>query len=97
MTTDEFDTRYKLLKQITTGEGRSFTAQECASGRAVLVHFLAENESVPGSSVPTLIARLEPRDRSKILEVLAVDQSTVVVTQFLEDFEGFDAWLQGRL
>ncbi len=97
MTRDEFDTKYKLLKQIRHGDEASFTAQECASGRAVLVHFLPEDGPPPAAPVATLTDRLGPRDRSKILEILAVDRSTVVVTQFLEDFEGFDAWLQSRL
>jgi hypothetical protein len=97
MTTDEFNARYKLLKQIAHGEGRSFTAQECASERAVLVHFLTEEGHPPDATVATLIDRLSPRDRSKILEILAVNLSTVVVTQFLEDFESFGTWLRSRL
>jgi hypothetical protein len=95
MTTDELDNRYKLLKQITTSDGRSFTAQECATGRAVLVHFLSPASST-SRSLATLIERLPPRERARILEVMTVDESTVVVTQFLEGFQGFDAWLHGR-
>lgn len=97
MTTDEFNTKYTLLKQIAHVKGRSFTAQECASGRAVLVHFTVDDGLAPGTTVATLIDRLTPRDRSKILEILAVNLSTVVVTQFLEDFESFGAWLESRL
>jgi hypothetical protein len=96
MTTDEFDTRYKLLKQITRGEGRSFTAQERASGRGVLVHFL-DGGAEADSLVVSLIDRLEPRDRSKVLEVLVVNGSTAVITQVLEGFQGFDTWLRARL
>ena len=97
MTTDEFNARYKLLKQIAHGEGRSFTAQECASGRAVLVHFVTEQGRPPDETAAALVERLSPRDRSKILEILTVNLSTAVVTQFLEDFEGFDIWIRSRL
>ncbi len=97
MTTDEFNAKYKLLKQIAHGKGRSFTAQECVSGRAVLVHFMTEEGHPPDARIAKLVDRLAPRDRSKILEILAVNLSTVVVTQFLENFEGFEAWLDTRL
>lgn len=96
MTTDEFNTRYTLLKQIAHGTSRSFTAQERASGRAVLAHFFTEDGTPPGSAVAGLVERLAPSDRSKVLEILAVNLSTVVVTQVLEDFRGFERWLQGR-
>jgi hypothetical protein len=97
MTTEEFNARYKLLKQITQGPGRSFTAQEVASGRAVLVHFLAEGLIPPGGQFRDLMNQLASRDRSKVLDILSVGPSTVVVTQFLEDFETFELWLQSRL
>jgi hypothetical protein len=97
MTPEEFNARYKILKQIAQDPGRSFTAQETASGRAVLVHFLADDLIPPGSQFRDLMGRLSSRDRSKVLDILSVGSSTVVVTQFLEDFETFGLWLQSRL
>ncbi|HEY8258941.1 MAG TPA: hypothetical protein VIG08_14880 [Gemmatimonadales bacterium] len=97
MTTDEFNARYKVLKEIAHGNGRSFTAQETASGRAVLVHFLPENMLLAGRKLADTLDQLPARDRSKVLEILTVGKSSVVVTQFLENFESFDLWLQGRV
>ncbi len=97
MTTEEFNAKYKLLKQIAQGSGRSFTAQEAASGRAVLAHFLADDLIPPGAQFRDLLDRLPSRDRSKVLDILSVGSSTVVITQFLEDFESFDRWLRSRV
>ncbi|MEO7986130.1 MAG: hypothetical protein ABI766_06320 [Gemmatimonadales bacterium] len=97
MTTDEFNARYTLLNQIAHGKSRTFMAQEAGSERAVMVHFLTEDRHPPGSAIAGLVERLAPPDRAKVLEILPVNLSTAVVTQTLEPFDRFDAWLQSRL
>jgi hypothetical protein len=93
MTSQEFEAKYKVLKQIAGGAGQSFTAQHRSSGRAVLVHVLA---AAAGEEVASLVERLPPRDRAKVLDSLVVDDSPVFVTQVLEGFQTFEGWLRGR-
>jgi hypothetical protein len=96
MTSDEFKSKYRLLKQIAAGGGRSYTAQHCTTGRAVLVHFTDEELTRAEGTLGALLFRLNPRDRSKVVETMTVDRSLVVVTQFLEGFETFEGWLRSR-
>ena len=65
MTRDEFSAKYKLLKQIDGGDGRSYTAEHRPTGRAVMVHFLPA-DSTSARVLPELIARLGPRDGARI-------------------------------
>jgi hypothetical protein len=97
MTTDEFNARYTLLKPIAHGKSRSFTAQEVGSGRAVMVHFLTEDRHPPGSAIAGLVERLPAPHRAQVLKILTVNLSTAVVTEPLDAFDSFDAWLQSRL
>jgi hypothetical protein len=94
MTSDEFNSHYKLLKQMALKEGRSYTAEHLPSGRAVLVHILDEAQFGGASRLSALIERLPPRERSRVLETVTVDHSLVVITQFLPAFEGFERWLR---
>jgi hypothetical protein len=93
MTNREFESKYKLLKQIAGGAGLSYTAQERLSGRAVLVHVF---EAAAAEEAASLIERLAPPDRAKMLSVLAVEDNTVFVTLVLEGFQTFEGWLKGR-
>lgn len=95
MTRDEFSAKYKLLKQIDGGDGRSYTAEHRPTGRAVLVHFLPA-DSPSSRALPELIGRLGPRDASKITDTLSVDGSPVVVSEFIETQGSFERWLQVR-
>ena len=94
MTSQEFESNYKVLKQIAGGAGRSYTAQQRPSGRAVLVHVF--DSAAAGEEAGSLIERLPPRDRVKVLDSLTVDESLVFVTQVLEGFQSFEGWLRGR-
>jgi len=96
MTSDEFVSKYKLLKQITSEGGCSHTAVERASGRHVLAHYLDEASGLAGESLADFLARLSVSDRSRILEVATVDGSLVVVTEVLEDFRSFSTWLRSH-
>jgi hypothetical protein len=96
MTSDEFVSKYKLLKQITSEGGRSHTAVERASGRHVLAHYLDQASGLAGESLADLLATLSASDRSRILEVATVDDSLVVVTEVLEDFKSFSTWLRSH-
>jgi hypothetical protein len=96
MTSDEFSSRYRLRKQMAVKEGQSYTAEHVPSGRAVLVHMLGEDRLGGAEGLRALVERLAPRDRTRVLETFTVDGSLVVVTQFLQDFEGLEAWLRAR-
>jgi hypothetical protein len=97
MTSDEFNSHYKLLKQMAVQEGRSYTAEHRPSGRAVLVHVLDERQLDGPDGVQAMIERLAPRDRSRVLATMTIDHSAVVVTQFLQGFEGFEPWLREKI
>jgi hypothetical protein len=96
MTSEEFDSKYRLLKQIAGGHWRTFTAEQRSSGRAVLAHFVDQVGSGGSASLFALIEQLKPRDRSKVLETMTVGGSLVFVTEVLEGFEGFESWLRSR-
>lgn len=97
MTSDEFGSRYKLLKQMAVTDGRSYTAEHLSSGRAVLVHILEESRVGGSGGLQALLQGLNPRDRSRVLDTMTVDGSLVVVTQFLQGFDGFESWLLARV
>jgi hypothetical protein len=96
MTSDEFSSEYKLLKQIAANGGRSYTAEHLPSKRAVLVHILEENQVGGAAGLTELLGRLSPKDKTRILGTMKVEGSWVVVTQFLQGFQGFEAWVQTR-
>lgn len=96
MSSDDFSTKYRLLRQIAVGPVRSYTAQERASGRPVLVHFVDDQPpSAPGSVLPRL-DRLSPQDKPKILDSARVAGATVVITPVLESFSTLEDWLSTR-
>lgn len=96
MTSDEFNSQFRLLKQISAKGGRSYTAEDRGSGRAVLVHILEEDQVGGLAGVDALLEKLPARDKPRVLDRMLVDQTVVVVTQFLQGFESFEGWLQGR-
>jgi hypothetical protein len=96
MTSDQFNSEYKLLKQVGGKGGRSYTAEHRASGRAVLVHILDESQVGGIAGLDALLGNLPPRDKARVLDRLTVESSLVVVTQFLQGFDTFESWLKGR-
>jgi len=96
MTSDEFGSQYRLLKQMAVKEGRSYTAEHVPSGRAVLVHILEEDRIGGPNGLRTMLDGLDARDRSRVLDTITVENSLVVVTQFLPDFDGLEPWLRAR-
>jgi hypothetical protein len=96
MTSDQFTSEYKLLKQIGGQGGRSYTAEHRASGRAVMVHILDDSQVGGVTGLDALLGNLPPRDKARVLDRLTVDRSLVVVTQFLQGFDNFESWLRGR-
>src|SRR5688572_28027662 len=67
MTSDEFKSRYRLLKQMAVNEGLSYTGEHVPSGRAVLVHMLEEDRLGGAEGLRALLERLAPRDRARVL------------------------------
>jgi hypothetical protein len=96
MTSEEFDSKYRLLKQIAGGRWRTFTAEQRSTGRAVLAHFVDQVALGGETSLFALIDQLNARDRSKVLETMPVGGSLVCVTEVLERFESFESWLRPK-
>src|SRR5215207_4309323 len=92
MTSDEFRGKYKLLKQITEQGVTSYTAVELAGGRPVMVHVLDDSSRA-------LLAQLDglpSPEQAKVIDVGDVDGTMVIVTQFLQGFEGLAQWISAR-
>lgn len=94
MTNEEFSAKYRLLKALGEGPGRTYSAEHRSSGRMAMVHFLDEATAAREAEVMGLVERLPPADRSKVLDVLTVDRSLVVITQFIPGVEDFEQWLR---
>jgi hypothetical protein len=95
MTSDEFDSKYRLLKQIAGGRWRTFTAEHRLSRRAVLAHFVDQAAADGGASLLSQIEQLKPIDRSKLLETMTVGGSLVFVTEVLDGLD-FESWLRSK-
>lgn len=94
MTSEEFSSKYRLLKAMGDGPDRRYTAEHRSSGQMVLVHFIDRDSADLGSELSGLVERLAPPDRAKVLETLTVDRSLVFVTQFIQVGRGFEHWLR---
>jgi hypothetical protein len=91
MTREEFQARYRILRQVTDGTVRTCHAQ-ARSGAVVMVHYL---EGTP-SERRDLLARvhsLRPEARSRVVNLTEVDGTPVVVTRFIFDLVSLPEWL----
>src|SRR5215212_6363894 len=93
MTSAEFSSRYKLLKRITEQGVRSYNAQQTATARVVMVHFLDGGPTDANQELLRMVQRLERVDKAKVLETMDVDGTTVLVTEFLAGSRTLEEWL----
>src|SRR6185503_8600979 len=93
MTSAEFVAKYRVLKTLTEHGARSQIAQEVALGRMVMVHHLDVGSAVDRQRLLASVGALDGATASKVIEILDVDGSKVVVTQFLATFTDFPSWL----
>ena len=96
MKSEEFGARYRLLKVLSDGPVRSYTAEQRDSGRVVLVHMVEDAMSDLSIELSDLTRRLEPADRAKVLEVVTVGSGVAFVTQVIPGSQTFEDWLRAR-
>lgn len=85
--------RHELLTQVSEGAVRTYHAL-ARTGAVVMVHFLDRTPVDQAARARSLIERLEPAERRKVLEIIDGDASIAVVTKFILDFDSFFAWLE---
>jgi hypothetical protein len=95
MTLDEFRSKYRLQQRLTQRGVASYQAID-SSGRVVMVHSLDSASHEEVDHVRGMIHRLSAVDRKRILEILDVDGAPVLVTEFLQGFQGLAQWLEVR-
>lgn len=93
MTSTQFASRYRLLKNVATRGARSFLAQQVELGRMVMVHYLDSEKPQERAATLARLQALTPPARGKLLEIADVDGSPVAVTLFLSSFVDFATWL----
>jgi hypothetical protein len=94
MTRDEFESQYRLLGKTGGDAPPDSAAVHRATGRAVQVHFFGGGLDGPGTELLRLLGRLNPADRSRVIETVGVDDSVVFVTQPLPEGRDFESWLR---
>jgi hypothetical protein len=92
MTGAEFRAKYQLEKALTAQGVRSHLAVQ-PDGRAVMVHFVEGKSPREQSDLLGRIDHLPPAQRTRIVEIVRVDDTPTVVTEYLQDFETLEAWL----
>lgn len=93
MTRDEFESRYRLLQQVTrAGEAETHHALGPA-GAVVMVHFLTGELA---TRIRSLMAEPESARPDRILETVDVEGSPVLITKFIMDFEDLATWLEAE-
>jgi hypothetical protein len=88
---DEFWSKFRLLERISAGDVTTYVTQDPAGAR-VMAHFFRG----PPGQTRELLARLDalPEDRrSTIRQTLEVDGSPVIITDHIEPFDTFEAWI----
>ncbi len=93
MTSTDFASKYRLLKNVATRGARSFLAQQVALGRMVMVHYLDSETPEQRSATLARLEALKPPAREKLLEIVDVDGSPVAVPLFISSFVDFTTWL----
>lgn len=94
MTIEEFQARYRLLKEVASDGVRTYHAI-APTGAVVMVHIMDGLDAGEASALLTRLPALDAEERRRVLEVLEVDGHTVVVTKFIIEFESFRKWLLG--
>ncbi len=94
---DDFNSRYRLLKCVAVEEGiRTHNAQELATGRVVMVHLADAAGPEDVDRLQRLLSGLSDADRNRILETATLASGFAVVTEFLAGLVSFPAWLAQR-
>jgi hypothetical protein len=95
ITSDEFRTKYQLLKEIASGEVRSYHAVS-STGAVVMVHLFERSDTDETQRLLAALDRLPPPDHEKVLRVHDVQGTSAVVTRFILDFTTLADWIRQR-
>lgn len=95
MTSEEFQSRYRLLTQVTDGEVSTYHAI-APSGSVVMAHFLPPDAGNENRRLLALVESLAPAAKERVLKVAEVDGAPVVVTRFILEFATLHQWLQAN-
>jgi len=90
MTRDEFESRYRLLQEVTRAGGATTHNAIGPAGAVVMVHFLQDDLL---ERVRPLVALSEADRPDRIVTLLEVDDLPVLVTKFIMDFPDLGSWL----
>ncbi|MDR0786634.1 MAG: hypothetical protein LBG44_02090 [Gemmatimonadota bacterium] len=82
---------YELLTRVSDGSVRTYHAFS-RTGAVVMAHFVDEANG-EAAQARSLIERLPPAERRKVLEAVDARGGLAVVTKFILDFDSFGAWL----
>ncbi|HSR42861.1 MAG TPA: hypothetical protein VLL48_11830, partial [Longimicrobiales bacterium] len=93
MTRDEFESRYRLLQEVTSEGGATTHHALGPAGAVVMVHFLHPSTA---SRVEALLAGPEDARPDRILKAVEVEGSSVLVTKFIMDFRDLEHWLDSE-
>ena len=93
MTRGEFERQYQVIRKVSGGPVATSHAF-ASSGTVVMVHEIDPSAAREAVLLAGMMARLPDEERSRILDVLEVDGSTVIVTRFLLDHVSLRSWLE---
>src|SRR5215204_7596382 len=92
MTSEEFESRYQILKQAAAGSVRSYLAM--GHTRAVVMVHVLDGDPVGVKDLLGRVDTLAHEQRSRIIETVEVNGTPVLVTRFIFDFTSLEAWLR---
>jgi hypothetical protein len=96
MTRSEFDSRYKLLRCISEGDIRTYSAQELATGQEVMVHLLAGVSPEESADLRSRLQLRQTPNGTTLLQDAEVDGWPVLLTQPLPGFTSLPQWLESE-
>jgi hypothetical protein len=97
MTREAFASRYELLQPLVMSEAKSYLARQRLTQRVVVAHFVDRGAAPNRLAVLSLLDRLEGPRIETVLNRVHIEDSTVIVTNFLYGFGTFRAWFESLL
>jgi hypothetical protein len=95
MTGEELRAQFTLLREVASGPVTSHYARD-GSGRFVMIHLTAGLSPADRSALVSSLDRLPAGDRRRVLSRLEVEGAPAIITEYLQGFTTFPAWLETR-
>src|SRR5262245_16079919 len=96
MTSAEFTAKYRVLKTITERGARTQIAQESVLGRMVMLHHLDVGTTIERTRLVEKLSALNEAASAKVFDVVTVDGTQVIVTQYLATFTDLPSWIDAN-